>query len=102
MNCRAKVEIIGEMLDHEKHTDDSANGRSGGGQAHGSAAFALTGQRVTVQSGGRRGRGARNIDQDRSIGSAIGAADIDREQADHGHVSVHAVGKCGEQGHPKG
>jgi hypothetical protein len=90
------------MLTTKQHADDGADGRSRGGQADGPAAFSFAGQGIAVQGRGRGGGGAGNVDQDGGVGSAVGAAHIDGQQAHHGQRGVHAVGQGGQQGHAQG
>jgi hypothetical protein len=84
---------------HEQHADGGADGRSRGGQADGTAALSLAGQGIAIHGRGRGGGGSGDIDQDGGIGAAVGPANIDGQQTDHGQVRVHAVGQGGEQGH---
>ena len=84
---------------HNQRADDAADEGREHGDGKRLARLTLLAHRVAVQQRGRRGRGARRVNQDGGNRAAVHAAAVDAQQQADGRNQIHAEGEGDQQRH---
>ena len=105
MNISPSAEVHGHIRNdrgeegHNQRADDAADEGREHGDGKRLARLTLLAHRVAVQQRGRRGRGARRVNQDGGNRAAVHAAAVDAQQQADGRNQIHAEGEGDQQRH---